>query len=165
MSVKRPLAERFWEKVDKRGPAECWPWVATRTPGGYGQIKAGGRDQSRFMAHRVSLMLATGALDPALEVLHECDHPWCVNPAHLRQGTHQENLRDAKQKGRMKGAGSFPGKILSDAAVSEMLGLRAEGLKRAALAKRFGVSIHTVNSVVYGQSWVHVPRPVARRSA
>lgn len=31
---KRPIEERFWEKVDKRGDDECWIWLgATIQPG------------------------------------------------------------------------------------------------------------------------------------
>lgn len=26
---RRPLAERFWEKGDKRGADVCWPWIGS----------------------------------------------------------------------------------------------------------------------------------------
>ena len=36
----RPLADRFWEKVDVHGPDECWPWKASNVKG-YGQLRVG----------------------------------------------------------------------------------------------------------------------------
>jgi hypothetical protein len=52
-------------------------------------------------AHRVAVMIATGRPVPnELAVLHECDVPRCVNPAHLRVDTLSENARDAFRKGR-----------------------------------------------------------------
>jgi hypothetical protein len=34
----RPLAERFWAKVAKRGADECWEWTACGTEAGEGGI-------------------------------------------------------------------------------------------------------------------------------
>ena len=37
--------ERFWAKVDKRGPDDCWEWTGRRYEHGYGNFWAGGRGQ------------------------------------------------------------------------------------------------------------------------
>ena len=53
-------------------------------------------------AHRLAWVAANGRPVPdGLCVLHSCDTPPCVNPAHLWVGTRKDNHADAVRKGRM----------------------------------------------------------------
>jgi hypothetical protein len=101
----RTLAERFWSKVDKRGPDECWPFTG-RTNGngaypGYGWIRGPEANRRPLAAHRISWELHNGPIPDGLFVLHKCDFPPCTNPAHLFLGTNRDNMRDAAAKGRI----------------------------------------------------------------
>lgn len=78
---------------------ECWMWTGPRFTNGYGRIYVPGLGR-KVSAHRVAWVVAHGSIPAAAVVLHECDTPLCVNPAHLRLGTHLDNVRDMVEKGR-----------------------------------------------------------------
>lgn len=86
--------ERFWRKTERRGPDECWEWSGRRDKDGYGVLRVGA---TQVRAHRFSFELLHGATE--LLVRHRCYNPPCVNPAHLRPGTHEENMADRKAAG------------------------------------------------------------------
>ncbi|ANU79701.1 HNH endonuclease [Arthrobacter phage Conboy] len=97
-----PALERFWAKVDKREPQECWPWTAAKTAARedyqYGALKVGGRV---VRANRFALELKLGRpLGPGMKARHTCDNPPCCNPAHLLEGTQAQNLQDMHDRGR-----------------------------------------------------------------
>jgi hypothetical protein len=94
-----PLSRaRFYSKVAVKSPDECWLWLASLDDKGYGAFKLSGRMQK---AHRVSWLFAHGDTG-GLGVLHSCDTPACVNPAHLFLGTHSDNMKDCAAKRRLR---------------------------------------------------------------
>ncbi len=94
---------RFWVKVDKSPhPKGCWIWTgATKKSKAvrYGNFSVSGRTIS---AHRASYAIAHGGCADPRQVLHSCDNPLCVNPAHLSLGTNHDNVSDMVSKGRHK---------------------------------------------------------------
>lgn len=95
----KPIAERFWPRVEKRDADECWEWKGSRLQKGYGTMPCWPFKRPA-LAHRVSWEIHNGNIPDGLIVCHRCDNPPCVNPAHLFLGSHQDNLRDMVKKGR-----------------------------------------------------------------
>jgi len=95
-------AAHFWSKV--RRSKGCWYWQDALAAGGYGMFRVPSL-RGYFGAHRVAYAIAYGVCPVECVVMHECDNPACVRPSHLRAGSHADNQRAAKQRGR-RGVGS-----------------------------------------------------------
>ena len=149
----RPLAARFWSKVDRRGPDECWPWIGSTNQQGYGQI----RDGTARLASRVAWEMHTGASVPEdLFVLHRCDNPPCVNPAHLFLGTLADNNRDMREKGRGCRGEKAPTAKLTEADVRNIRAQVSRGEDQGRLASAFSVSQSTISLIAAGKRWRHI---------
>lgn len=106
------LTERFWQKVQKGGAADCWVWRGPTNKHGYGRFVAWEAGvPTHWYAHRFVMTLRGEEFAENAVVLHECDNPPCVNPSHLRVGTQADNMRDAKEKGRMNLSGLALGRL------------------------------------------------------
>jgi hypothetical protein len=172
------LSVRFWKKVKRSGDNECWIWTSTRMKRAgkryrngtgvfhdYGIITQKGK---RLLAHRVSFFLHHGRWpSTGMVVMHTCDNPPCVNPAHLVEGTQEDNSQDANRKGRllwgdkdpvrrskmiaMRQGDRNPAAKLSNSEVDRMFKLRKEGFTQDALAKIFGVSQSLISMILSGR--------------
>ena len=143
---------------------ECQIWPFSKRGSDYGQIAIGDGNGKADYAHRVAFRLAHGPIPEGKCVLHRCDTPTCINPRHLWAGTHKENMADAALKGRMHGpgravAGSSNGRaVLSESEVMRILKHHADGMSERKIAAKFEVARTTVQKIVRGENWKHLPR-------
>lgn len=147
----KPLATRFWGKVEKT--PTCWLWTASITGAGYGQIGLGRKGDGRGDSHRISWMLHNGSIPNGQQVLHQCDNKRCVNPAHLYLGTRFDNIRDALERGQKATGSSCSFAKLKAEDVPKVRQLRKEGWTFSKLAAEFNVSQSVVKRVVYEVSY------------
>lgn len=113
---KKFLTTEYIDKVKKKllakvniTPQGCWLWQGViespKTSGRerYGMLDYAGKKR---LAHRVSKALFHDKhiLFDNRNILccHTCDNPTCINPDHIFLGTHYDNNKDKKDKGRAK---------------------------------------------------------------
>ncbi|MCA1824415.1 MAG: HNH endonuclease [Frankia sp.] len=147
-------------KVDKEGAGNgCWLWTGYRDRHGYGQVR---RQQRTHLVHRLVLAEKLGRpIAEGMECLHSCDNPGCVNPEHLSEGTHADNMRDCAEKDR---ANSGPGVSRNVGSANpaakldpeKVRAIRAAGGPQTAIAAAFGLRQQTVSDIRRRRIWAHV---------
>ncbi len=161
MSDRIPIEIRFWKKVAKAGPDECWIWTGAKDGPGYGIIGEGGKYAPLIKAHRLSYTMHKGPIADDLCVCHRCDVRACVNPEHLFLGTHTDNMRDMASKGRASTVGvppvcvgeDHPRAKLTDAQVLDIRKEYAEsGTSMYAIADRYSVHQSTIFNLIHKRS-------------
>lgn len=141
--------QRFWNKVQKT--ETCWVWKGHLDSKGYGDIRVNGKI---IRAHRFSFYLANEFYPPS--VLHDCDNPVCVNPAHLSSGTHQDNMRDRHQKGRDAKGENNGNVVLTIEKVKTIKELLNKNVPVKEIADLFNVAATTIHGIKQNRNWRHV---------
>lgn len=144
--------KRFWSRVLKTDA--CWLWTGPTYGIGYGQFSL--TRTKNVGAHRYSWELANGPIPAGMLVLHRCDVPACVNPDHLFLGTEQDNSNDMRDKGRACfGNKNASSKLTPENVRHIRAAYRFRGPVKA-LAKKYGVSVSTINRIARGKLWPRV---------
>lgn len=168
---KAESAARFWERVTIPDDTACHLYTGPLGHKGHGRVWWLGRTRP---AHQIAWELANGPIPPGLCVLHNCpggDNPACVNVRHLWLGDKAANNADRDAKGRTargdrSGSRLHPerrvrGEAMPHAKLREedVRAIRqcvAGGDRQVTLARRFGISKHTVSMIVGHKAWRHV---------
>jgi hypothetical protein len=134
------MLPRLMEKIDVRGPDECWPWTASLAGGGRPQFHHKGKTR---IAQRVLWEEAHGPIPDGLHVLHTCDYGLCMNLHHLYLGTQAQNIDDCFTRGRARRFRKFDDAVIAAARAA----VRA-GERRVDVARRFGMSKPMVTKIM-----------------
>ena len=145
------IADSFHDhwKEDENG---CWIWQRARKGkeaaggGGYGCLRIKGK---LLGAHRYIYELEIGPIPEGMQILHSCHNTLCVNPAHMRPGTNDENQLDSAKAG-------MRGQKLGKRRVTNIKRSLAEGVPQAVLAEDYGVHQSTIADINTGRTWKHV---------
>jgi len=94
-AYRQKVFKRFQKRIQFTDT--CWLWTGAVINNGYGQFRV---NRKTIVAHRVAYDLYRGNIPKGKLVLHSCDNPPCVNPAHLFLGTQSDNVVDSIKKNR-----------------------------------------------------------------
>lgn len=180
------LMVRFWKKVEAQNTTECWIWKGATSPAprlGYGFLAVKTPNGKHIvLAHRIALAMRLGRWPRKDEITrHQCNVRNCVNPLHLRPGTHMDNYRDCVFAKRNKigvPGHEYANKKLTDKNAKKLLemyyGKDGNGFyyKRfnthkkwtiSSLAERYGVPKAVVMRAVLGKSKMSIRITEAQR--
>ena len=152
---RKPWPQRFWDKVCKSD--SCWEWGASLDHHGYGQISqisSTTNKKTMRKSHRVSYELYYSVvLSPNECVLHTCDNPKCVNPAHLYIGDRNDNHRDMVQRGRIMSGDNASWSKLNSQQVTSIRQRLTFGEPQAKIAREYGIHQSTISYLKNNKTW------------
>ena len=121
----------------------CWLWTAATDKHGYGMLWDG---QRMDRAHRLFYAAVSEKPLVGINVLHDCDNPACVNPAHLHAGTQADNMKERTQRGRS-------GRRLTQADAGSIRLQLETGRSQRWVARFWGISQRLVWAIGKGHVW------------
>lgn len=153
----KDAVEMALDKFVEKTPT-CWNWIGKSTSSKlpYGRISFRGKT---WQAHRLSFAAFKGEIPEGKLVLHTCDNPSCVNPAHLYLGTYLDNQNDKRKRNRCVGEKLTEEEVKK---IKEELELHYKQISRKGpysllqIGKRYGVSNQTIRMIRDGTTWVGV---------
>lgn len=86
-----------------------------------------------------------GFLSPEINILHRCDHGWCINIRHWWFGTISDNNQDCSNKGRHVGCR----KVTPE----QVKYVRSSNKSLRILAKELNVTRMTIYNIRTGRTW------------
>lgn len=166
--------QQFWSRVDVHLDDfnACWLYrddaPGYRTPTGHIRISVGGGEHQ--YAHRFAYAASIGPVDGS-QVLHQCDRPTCMAPAHLALGDPGgvRNVAEREYRNRrtpyLLHAPDHHSSRLTQAQADEIRVAHNAGVSVRVLAEEFNVSATTVREIAKNHRYINVvcesaaPRP------
>lgn len=154
MFTKKQI-DLFWSNVNVGNSNECWNWKLATDRYGYGKVRIGG---VVYIAHRAAYEIANSCVPNGKHVLHSCDNRICCNPAHLKPGSHLDNMHDMDARGRRVGVRAARNMTLEKA--NELRQDFKMGASKRGLARKYNISPVYVRQILGGKYWKIPPSPL-----
>ena len=136
----------------------CLIWKGTMNAYGYGVITRQINPRIRIQAHRLLKELEIGrSLTDSEVAMHTCDTKACVNPEHIKLGSHKDNSADMVQKGRQQRWEHHGRAKLKREDIPIIRERYKAGKRQLELAEEFGVSRSQIGFIVSNKEWKDLP--------
>lgn len=143
---------RFWSRINKGKDDECWEWMGVISNTGYGRLSI---KDKYFSAHHL-MWFFTYKVMPTLFLLHQCDNKRCVNPRHLKEGTHAENMRESSERQLHARGVDSPKSKFTESDILLIRKQKQQGQSYSQLATLWNVNRSTIQSIVQRWTWAHI---------
>lgn len=150
--------DRFLEKTEVQ-PNGCIYFDGAPRESGHAYFNFGiNGGKYRELAHRAAFVIHTGQEIPTeLVVRHTCHTPLCVNPQHLKLGTHADNRQDCVDANRQaKGEQNGRSKLTQENVIDIIAHLQSGQMTVTSIAKAYGVDPKAIRSIRAKKTWTHV---------
>lgn len=156
MIPSNALIKKIWDNTLVTN--DCWIWQGSKNPAGYGNMWTGERYDR---PHRIVWCYANNSwIANGQQVCHHCDNPSCVNPDHLFIGTSKDNHQDMIAKGRQNRPDhvgiNHPRTFFTEDDIHNIRLALSKGTRPVELARKYGLSISTVQSIKTQNNWSHI---------
>lgn len=148
----------FWYHTRVLGLDECWEWTGHVSKYGYGTYNGLYEFLGTNRCHHQAYILTHGVI-PTYQILHSCDNRRCCNPTHLREGTHQENMRDMTDRNRQAHHGvSQPGELngFHKLTLAQVKGILQDDRTLKLIALDYNISKVRVSQIKRRKAWVNI---------
>lgn len=156
MNLTEEQIKRFYGCYKKGSSDSCWLWGGGIDSEGYGYFCI---NNKHYRAHRIAAFLEGLILTEVIR--HTCDVPNCVNPNHLKSGTHSDNVYDRVQRKRSaKDINNGRAKLNW----SQVLAIRLSNNSVSSLARQFDVDRKSIRNIRQNKTWQGRPMEESRHS-
>jgi hypothetical protein len=147
--------ETLVELISAHNSDECLTWPFSMDAEGYGRVWYKG---NTVTACRLVFFLTHGRWPTPL-TRHTCQshNPSCINPRHITEGSHAENVADTIRSGRFhvaRGANNRNAKLTE--AMVRQIRIEIATSSQRVLAAKYGVSRRYIGTIVARKRWKHI---------
>jgi len=147
--------QRFNKKYEIDEISGCWNWIGSKRANSKG-VNYGRHFINKgksIGAHRFSYQYYVGEIKKGNYICHHCDNPLCVNPLHLFQGTHKDNMKDMVIKNRADKSRGEDKKALAKLTNIQADEIRKLQISQSKIAKIYNVSQTTIGRIKRKESY------------
>ena len=133
----------------------CWYYCGGNSRG-YGHVYSE-YNRKTYKVHRVMYEYYNVYISPNKDVRHLCNNKICVNPAHLKSGTRQENINDQILHGTRRNGEKHHNVKLTEKEVIEIRRkIKEKNITQQSLAFEYQVDQTTISDIKNQRSWKHL---------
>src|SRR5687768_1159511 len=136
--------EKVLAKAVREGSCLIWQGEIIKQTG-YGRIIIFDNGRRRNLTpHRLVCIAQYGPLSRSVLACHSCDNRRCIEPTHIRPGSHLDNSREAVERGRVaRGKGLPQTKRTED----EVHAIRSDPRSYSLIAQAYNTTSSSVSNI------------------